>query len=98
MNPEPRSTGTDRLRALNVPHRVQVELDQHGLPIAFRDGGGEAPRAVEVVGEVWYLDDEWWRAPIARRYIEVVLAGGGRVVLFEDRTTGAWFAQLPTPC
>jgi hypothetical protein len=42
------------------------------------------------------MDDEWWRQPIVRRYVEVVLEGGGRVVLFEDLITGEWFVQMPT--
>jgi hypothetical protein len=84
----------DRLRALNVPQRVQVELDPNGQPIGIRDAGCEM-RTVEDVGEIWRIDDEWWRSPITRRYIEVVLKGGGRVVLFENMTTGEWWRQKP---
>ncbi|SRR6266516_358072 len=85
----------DRLRALNVPHRVDVELDASGLPIGMRDAGCEMRRAVEAVGEVWRIDDEWWRQQITRRYYEVVLDGGKRVVLFEDLVTGEWWMQKP---
>jgi len=42
------------------------------------------------------MDDEWWRQPIVRRYVEVVLEGGGRVVLFRGLITGEWFVQMPT--
>ncbi len=87
--------GTDRLRALNVPYRVEVELDAGGLPIGMRDARCEMRRVVEVVGDVWRIDDEWWRQPIARRYYEVVLDGGKRVVLFEDLLTGEWWMQKP---
>jgi hypothetical protein len=52
-------------------------------------------RTVEDVGEIWRIDDEWWRSPITRRYIEVGLKGGGRVVLFENMTTGEWWIQKP---
>jgi len=45
--------------------------------------------------EVWRIDDEWWRRPIARRYFEALLQGGRRVVLFEDLATGEWFEQTP---
>jgi len=41
-------------------------------------------RAVEAIGEVWRIDDEWWRQSISRRCVEVVFEGGGRAVLFED--------------
>jgi len=54
---------------------------------------GDAP--VEVVLESWRIDDEWWRLPIVRRYVEVVLEGGGRLVLFEDMKSKQWFAQKP---
>jgi hypothetical protein len=87
--------GTDRLRALNAPQRVHVELDEHRMPrVLKRETGNE--KRVESVGENWRMEDEWWRQPIVRRYVEVVLEGGGRVVLFEDLLTGEWFAQLPT--
>src|SRR5205814_1514541 len=83
---------TDRLRAINEPQRVEVELDANGLPVGMRDAGCEM-RVVEDVGEIWRIDDEWWRMPIVRRYVEVILEGGGRVVLFEDLMTGEAFAQ-----
>jgi|SRR5467141_1719413 len=86
---------TDRLLALNVPHRVEVELDANGLPIGMRDAGCGMSRSVETVGEVWRIDDEWWRRPISRRCVEVIFEGGGRVVLFEDLSTGEWWIQKP---
>jgi len=62
-------------------------------------GGGAAAggraRAVDEVVEIWVVQDEWWRSPIHRRYVEVVLEGGAHVVLFEDLTTGDWFMQKP---
>jgi hypothetical protein len=86
---------TDRLLALNVPHRVEVELDANGLPIGMRDEGCGFRRSVETFGEVWRIDDEWWRQPISRRCVEVIFEGGGRVVLFEDLSTGEWWIQKP---
>ena len=79
----------DRLRALNLPQRVTVELNVEGQPRAASD------RAVEDILEIWRIDDEWWRAPISRRYYELVLGGGKRVVLFEDLLTGEWWMQKP---
>jgi len=84
----------DRLRALNVQQRVEVELDENGLPVGMRDAGCKL-RVVEDVGEIWRIDDEWWRAPIHRRYLEVIIEGGRRVVLFEDESTGEWWMQKP---
>ncbi len=85
---------TDRLRAINVPQRVEVELDEDGMPTVVKRETGNGKR-VETIGEVWRVDDEWWRQPIVRSYVEVVLDGGGRVVLFEDVITGEWFTQNP---
>src|SRR5213078_2394993 len=86
---------TDRLRALNVPQRVQVELDEQRRPrVVMREPGNV--KRVESLGENWRMDDEWWRQPIVRRYVEVVLEGGGRVVLVQDLITGELF--LPTLC
>jgi hypothetical protein len=74
---------------------VQVELDEQRMPRVVKRGTGNEKR-VESFGENWRMDDEWWRQPIVRRYVEVVLEGGGRVVLFEDLITGEWFEQMPT--
>jgi hypothetical protein len=86
----------DRLRALNAPEAASVELDANGQPAAVRrsknKGGGQA---VEDVLDTWRIDDEWWRRPIARLYHDVMLEGGGHVVLFKDLLTGDWFAQQP---
>jgi hypothetical protein len=50
---------------------------------------------VEAIGEVWRIDDEWWRVPIHRRYVEVIIEGGKRVVLFEDLVAKEWWMQQP---
>jgi hypothetical protein len=88
--------GTDRLRSLNVPQRVEVELNAAWQPGVIRthrnphDG-----RRVEAIGDVWRIDDEWWRVPIHRRYVEVIFEGGKRVVLFEDLVAKEWWMQQP---
>ncbi|HYK81557.1 MAG TPA: hypothetical protein VEU55_00310 [Gemmatimonadales bacterium] len=74
-----------------MPRRVAVELDAAGRPAAVTLA--DATLRVETVCEMWRLDDEWWRHPIARRYAEVVLEGGKRVVLFEDLNAREWFLQ-----
>ena len=82
---------THRLQPLNLPRAVSVVLNERGLPIAIiRDG---KRKEVEKIGEIWRVDDEWWRDPIARRYVETILEGGRRLVVYEDQITGEWFEQ-----
>jgi hypothetical protein len=90
------ANGTDRLRALNIPERVDVELDATRQPGVVRTNRNPHDgRRVEAIGEVWRIDDEWWREPIHRRYVEVIFEGGKRVVLFEDLVAKEWWMQQP---
>ena len=86
---------TDRLRAVNEPQLVTVELNVSGSPTAVGRLGGSAVWKIECVNETWRIDDEWWRQTIARSYFEIMLEGGKRVVLFRDLITGNWFIQQP---
>ncbi len=80
-----------------MPEPVTVELDGERAPVVVHQAPGTplAGKRVEAIGESWRVEDEWWRQPISRRYVEVVLEGGGRVVLYEDLTTGEWWMQQP---
>ena len=49
--------------------------------------------AVAGVVDEWLVEDEWWRQPLARRYLQLILDDGRLLTLFEDRCTGAWFQQ-----
>lgn len=82
---------TDRVRPLNQPRPVMVQLDEHGLPERVTEV--EREFQVEAIGEVWRIDDEWWRTPISRRYVEVVAEGGGHLMLYQDLTQDRWYAQ-----
>jgi len=104
MVPPPRAPlRADRLRALNLPEPITVELDGERAPVVVHQapgapGGPGTPGAgkrVEAIRESWRVEDEWWRQPISRRYVEVVLEGGGRMVLYEDLITGEWWVQQP---
>ena len=86
---------TDRLRAVNEPQPVTVEVDTSGAPAAVGRFGGSADGKIECINETWRIDDEWWRQTISRLYIEAMLEGGKRVVLFQDLITGNWFIQQP---
>ena len=89
-----------RLRPLNRPRRVLVELNRRDLPAAVLEDRENPETAnppnrqsVESVGEIWRVDDEWWRRSVCRRYVEVILEEGKHVMLYEDLTTGEWFEQ-----
>jgi len=86
---------TDRLRAVNEPRQVTVEVDGTGAPVAVGRLGGLADGRIESINETWRIDDEWWRQIISRLYYEVMLEGGKRVVLFLDLITGSWYLQQP---
>ena len=85
---------TDRLRALNLPTPVTVHVDEAGVPTHI-EGLSEQGGSIAEIVETWRIDDEWWREPISRRYVDVVLDGGKHVVLFEDLHTGQWHVQMP---
>ena len=89
------NTGTPirshRLRPLNLPRSIGVELNENDLPVTIVFA--RKRRQVEEIGEMWRIDDEWWRDQIARRYVEVMLVGGGHVVVYEDLIGGGWFMQ-----
>lgn len=85
-------THPDRVRPLNLPRPVRVESDPcSGLPRALHERGRR--QEIVRVQDAWHVDDEWWREPISRRYLQVVLRDGTPRTLFHDRISGDWFAQ-----
>ena len=89
-----------RLRPVNLPRRVDVELNERGLPVAVEtvgrsDGQTVSRHEIEAYGEIWRVDDEWWREPVCRRYLDVVLMGGKHSILYENEITHEWFEQTP---
>ena len=85
---------TDRLRAVNEPRPVTVELRESG-EMTIRRPDGHTVGKVEAILESWRIDDEWWRQTISRSYLALMLEGGKRVVVFQDLMTGLWFMQSP---
>jgi hypothetical protein len=84
--------GADRVRPLNLPRPIQVTADPHsGLPLALRERN-RAHRIVRVQ-DMWQIDDEWWREPISRRYLQVILRDGTIRTLFHDQIANCWFVQ-----
>jgi hypothetical protein len=86
------STGADRVRSLNLPRPIEIALDaESGAPRALRERNHW--RAIERVQDAWQVDDEWWREPISRHYLQVVLDDGSPRTLFHDRLADRWFTQ-----
>lgn len=83
--------GTDRLRPLNGPRPVAVELAADGRPGAIVDRGRRL--AVAAVRDRWLVEDEWWREPLGRRYLELLLVDGSVRTLYLDTFTDRWYAQ-----
>ena len=85
-------TSPDPIRPLNLPRPVQVTVDQQsGLPLALHERNRR--REVESIQDSWCVDDEWWRDPIRRRYVQVLLRDGAIRTLFHDRIANRWFEQ-----
>jgi hypothetical protein len=85
-------TRADCVRCLNLPRPVQVTVDpQSGLPITLRERNRR--HEIERVQDSWYVDDEWWRTPMSRHYVQVILRDGAIRTLFHDRIADRWFEQ-----
>ena len=85
-------TRADRVRCLNLPRPVQVTVDaQSGVPVALHERNRR--HVVESIQDSWHVDDEWWRDPISRHYVQVSLRGGAIRTLFHDRVADRWFEQ-----
>jgi hypothetical protein len=84
-------TSVDRVRALNRPRPIVVRADDAGRPLALLDHG--RLRRVDRVQDMWRIDEEWWREPISRRYLSLLLADGALRTIFQDLTDGRWYEQ-----
>src|SRR2546425_607226 len=78
---------TDRLRAVNEPRAVTVELNESGRMTVGRPDG-QTVGQVEAILESWRIDDEWWRQQIARAYMEVMLSDGSHLILLAESPHG----------
>ena len=76
-------------RLLREHPPIDAELDEAGGLVAIRWNGRREP--VEVCNR-WRVDEDWWRAPIARDYFKVV---GHRwlALVYLDRTAGTWHLE-----
>lgn len=73
---------------VNKPWPIPVQVGSDGVPRAV------GRLAVDQVREEWLVEDGWWtRAPLRRRYYELVLEDGSNVVVFSEPESGRWFRQ-----
>ena len=82
---------TERLRPLGAPRDARVTVDAAGVPTTVVVG--RRIRRVGAVRERWRIDDEWWRKPLARDYVTVVLEDGRPLTLYHDLIGGGWWVQ-----
>ena len=81
-----------KLRTLNRPRRIVVEIDEAGEPVAVHLSGLRL--AIESIVESWRIDDEWWREkPVSRLYRRVLLEDGRVVDVYQGLASGRWFRQ-----
>ena len=86
-----RSVAKRKLRPLNAPRPIRVEVDANGQPhVIWRP----TEHGVLRIQDLWRIDDEWWREhPISRLYYTLLLDDGSLLVIYHDLLTDAWFEQ-----
>ncbi|MFW6075012.1 MAG: hypothetical protein ACOC9Y_05405 [Chloroflexota bacterium] len=85
--------GHRRIRPLNLPHPVSVEVDEEGRPLHVSMPGQPA-RLVIDLRKSWRIDDGWWHEqPVSRIYWECVLENGQFLTIFHDLLDGRWWRQ-----
>ena len=77
------------LRRLNLPEPIRVAGRRpDGHPAAIIEG--RSARRVVAVTDEWWVEDEWWRDPISRHYLEVQLADGTVRTIYHDTVADSW--------
>ncbi len=68
------------------PRRIAVAEGARGQPVRV------AEHQVLAIREEWRVEEGWWsQTPTRRRYFEVVLDDGRLCVIYEDRSSHAWW-------
>lgn len=90
--PGPEDDGSHGLRSLNVPRQIRVVGQRpDGAPAAIIEG--KSARRVTAVLDEWWVEDEWWRDPISRHYLQVQLADGHLRTIYHDTERDTWHTQ-----
>jgi hypothetical protein len=84
--------GPSRVRPLNRPRPLRVEVDESDRAVALWLSGRR--HAVETVLEIWRIDDEWWRErPVSRVYYSFQLEDGRAMTAYQDVVSEQWAKQ-----
>lgn len=85
--------GDRRIRPLNLPTPVLVEVDEEGRPLHVSIPGLE-PQLVVDLFKSWRIDEGWWEErPVSRIYWQCVLENGQFLTIFNDLMDGHWWRQ-----
>lgn len=85
------ATRAHRLRPLNQPRPIRVEVDESGEPRVVVLGRERL--AVAAVQDRWRIDDEWWRKEVSRLYFSLLLEDGRVVTVYQDLIGLRWARQ-----
>jgi hypothetical protein len=72
---------------LQGPAEVRVDPRTGGLRDIRLAGRWQA---VVRVANRWVVETDWWRTPVRRHYLRLLLDGGECVEVFRDLGTGLW--------
>lgn len=92
MKKNKRHNHSIRLRTLNSPLSIQIDIDQTGLPTYYYSKNRKRLK-ISVIQEQWRIDDEWWREQISRKYFTTVLENGLIITVFQDLLSQKWYSQ-----
>ena len=84
-------TSAGKLRPLNGPRPVRIEVNDHGIPERVR--ARDRWKRVGAILEAWRIDDEWWRDTISRAYFSLLLEGGEYLTVYHDLVEDRWYVQ-----
>ncbi|MEZ4521737.1 MAG: hypothetical protein R3A46_08885 [Thermomicrobiales bacterium] len=85
--------GDRRIRPLNLPKPVGVDIDSEGRPLYVTLPDRNPQMVIDLV-KSWRVDEEWWREqPISRIYWQCVLDNGQFLTIFNDLSDGTWWRQ-----
>jgi hypothetical protein len=75
---------------------AEVRVDASGRPRAIRLAGGW--RAVSRVANQWLVETDWWRTPVRRHYVRLLLEGRGGARRGAGPAGAAGGDPAPTEC